>query len=268
MMTTAVLFLAFFFYPVAPQMTCGPRPTARMLDHIPCDMSKESFCKVPGTSYPFSSVRRYIYENQGVMRRMYGDQRQSFVLRNEIDDLRDKYDSLNFYGPATHSFRRPGFGPRSMDDFDHAEDSPASSPPPPVTPDSHSIPSTISQTTSISFLPNTTSPLESAPESEAEESTTVEYGSKTTSEAPATTAAASPQTSFPSESSSTVVPPDAEKPDSDTKKGVNACPVTEEVVAPFWANNTRVCKSRVNQKSGCNLCPFLLLEFRAKHWLC
>lgn len=81
------------------------------MQDIPCDMSRSNFCAVPGSSYPWSSVRRYIFENQGLMRRMYGDQRHSHVMKNEIlDEIHDKYDSLALKGFAMY---RPQFSPRS-----------------------------------------------------------------------------------------------------------------------------------------------------------
>lgn len=248
-MTTVVLLIALsFLQPLDAQMTCGPRVSPRMIQDVPCDMSKESFCKVPGSAYPFSSVRRYIYENQGLMRRMYGDQRQSFVLRNEIDDLRDKYDSLNFYGSLAQSFRRPGFGPRSMDDFHYVtnEDFPASLSPP-VTSTSPDPPSTVHQVTPSlqTALSNTTSMPESLPDNDSEENTTPETAMRTTPDPPATTPVQ--QTSSTTETiTSTPGVTEGDKPQSDKKKGVNACPVTEEVVAPFWANNTRVSFSGIH----------------------
>ena len=45
------------------------------------------------------------------------------------------------------------------------------------------------------------------------------------------------QASHPSQT--TTSEPKAEENESLPKKGVNACPIKEEVVAPYWANNTR-----------------------------
>lgn len=39
------------------------------------------------------AVRRYIYENQGLMRRMYGEQRQGELLTREVAQERKRFDS-------------------------------------------------------------------------------------------------------------------------------------------------------------------------------
>src|SRR5687768_11103263 len=94
--------------------SCGPRMSPRLLLEIPCDMSKNFYCNSPGSAYPWSSVKRYIYENQGFMRRMYGDLRQSVVVRNEIDETRERYDSIYYYGRGrAHA---DIFSPRSFDE--------------------------------------------------------------------------------------------------------------------------------------------------------
>src|SRR5688572_656612 len=106
------VFFNLLFKGVLTQMTCGPRVSPRMMMDIPCDMAKNNFCQVPGGSYPWSSVRRYIYENQGLMRRMYGDQRHSFVIRNEIEDLHEKYSSAPFPSARSEHRVKPMFSPR------------------------------------------------------------------------------------------------------------------------------------------------------------
>ncbi|KAG8185441.1 hypothetical protein JTE90_022372 [Oedothorax gibbosus] len=74
--------------------SCGPRVSARLLAEIPCDMSKSSYCSAPGSAYPWSSVKRYINDNQGLVRRMYGDEKHSHVLLNEVDGFQTPYDML------------------------------------------------------------------------------------------------------------------------------------------------------------------------------
>lgn len=66
-----LILVALFPVETFGQMSCGPRVSPRLLQEIPCDMSKAEYCNTPGSSYPWNSVRRYIYENQGLMRRMY-----------------------------------------------------------------------------------------------------------------------------------------------------------------------------------------------------
>lgn len=77
-------------------LACGPRMSPRMLMDIPCDLDTSSYCESAGSSYPWTAVRRYIYDNQAVMRQMYGDQRQSYIIQNEIEELRERYESINF----------------------------------------------------------------------------------------------------------------------------------------------------------------------------
>lgn len=86
-------------------LSCGPRVSPRMIHDIPCDLESSSYCQTPGSSYPWSAVRRYIYDNQAIMRQMYGDQRQSYIVQNEIEELREKYDSINFPDPQTFAKR-------------------------------------------------------------------------------------------------------------------------------------------------------------------
>ncbi|ODN03955.1 hypothetical protein Ocin01_02695 [Orchesella cincta] len=84
-------------------MTCS-RPTKssraakylaiKQLD-IPCDMvdKKAAWCNLPGDKYPWHAVRRFVFENQGLMRRMYGEVRQLSLLRMEFeDDLDDELE--------------------------------------------------------------------------------------------------------------------------------------------------------------------------------
>ncbi|XP_063846758.1 protein spaetzle 4-like isoform X2 [Scylla paramamosain] len=77
-------------------MTCGSgnEREQRLLHQpeLPCDLSKDSWCESPGNQYPWGSVRRFVYENQGLMKRMYGNQRHYSVLRAEL--LNDLYDEM------------------------------------------------------------------------------------------------------------------------------------------------------------------------------
>ncbi|XP_022644411.1 protein spaetzle 4-like [Varroa jacobsoni] len=90
-----VLVVCSLIYTVVgrSQMSCGSRLGARAFVHPPCDLSRRSFCVEPGDSYPWKAVRRYIYENQGLMRRMYGDQRQGELLTQEVVQERKRFDS-------------------------------------------------------------------------------------------------------------------------------------------------------------------------------
>lgn len=62
------------------------RGRAQLLKSIPCDLSVEAYCNLPGTMYPWHAVRRFVNENQGMMKRMYGDVRHISILRNEINN--------------------------------------------------------------------------------------------------------------------------------------------------------------------------------------
>lgn len=71
--------------------SCNDHKTARrgraqLIKSIPCDLSTQAYCNLPGTMYPWHAVRRFVNENQGMMKRMYGDVRHISVLRNEINN--------------------------------------------------------------------------------------------------------------------------------------------------------------------------------------
>ncbi|XP_076269913.1 spaetzle domain-containing protein 4 isoform X1 [Rhynchophorus ferrugineus] len=66
--------------------TCGrPYRSGRMYQP-PCDLGQLGYCTQAGQLYPWKAVRRFVKDNQGLMRRMYGDQRHGHVLREELDD--------------------------------------------------------------------------------------------------------------------------------------------------------------------------------------
>ncbi|XP_077507333.1 uncharacterized protein LOC144116515 [Amblyomma americanum] len=90
----------------ADAQSCGPRISARFLLDIPCNMTRSAFCNVAGSSYPWHAVRRYIFENQGLVRRMYGDQRHSVIVGSELEARRLRYDDLRFQ-PADVPARPP-----------------------------------------------------------------------------------------------------------------------------------------------------------------
>lgn len=70
--------------------SCEPREArqgrAQILATIPCDLTKIAYCNLPGTSYPWHAVRRFVHENQGLMKRMYGDVRHYAVLKTEFEE--------------------------------------------------------------------------------------------------------------------------------------------------------------------------------------
>lgn len=308
------------------QSTCGPKVSARLLMDIPCDMSKTPFCEVSGTAYPWAAVRRYIYENQGLLRRMYGDQRHYQILTNEIQDLKEKYDNAFIYEKETkyHPNKRlPQFRPRAIaideqtgvDGSDGDDGSPlsetVSSTPLSAKPnfsgpnetsynqafslndedtkkpsaaaatttarpmeeessdsnddddDGDDHPSRASVTTEETITttandletPVTTRMIEENSSMVTSESSITPWDKSASSSSSTSTSSASSTSSStaPTSTSSTIpsvnsmlspstpieVKQETTKEPEVAKKGVNACPVKEEVIAPYWANNTR-----------------------------
>ncbi|XP_070132790.1 protein spaetzle 4 [Drosophila bipectinata] len=70
----------------SPNGKMSRRGRAQMLASIPCDLGKQAFCHLPGAAYPWHAVRRFVHENQGLMKRMYGDVRHISILRDEIQN--------------------------------------------------------------------------------------------------------------------------------------------------------------------------------------
>ncbi|CRK93747.1 CLUMA_CG007275, isoform A [Clunio marinus] len=66
---------------------------ARLIASIPCDLTKQSYCNLPGEFYPWNAVKKFVYENQGLVRRMYGDMRHIFVMQSELSNEVD-YDDI------------------------------------------------------------------------------------------------------------------------------------------------------------------------------
>ncbi|XP_044595423.1 protein spaetzle 4 isoform X2 [Cotesia glomerata] len=54
-------------------------------EKLPCDFQHQNWCTVAGKFYPWHAVRRFVQENQGLMRRMYGDEKHILVLKNELE---------------------------------------------------------------------------------------------------------------------------------------------------------------------------------------
>lgn len=75
------------------QAACGRPYRSGRIYLPPCDMRKQEFCITPGNSYPWHAVKRFVRDNQGLMRRMYGDQRHGHVLKSEIQDDDDLWNS-------------------------------------------------------------------------------------------------------------------------------------------------------------------------------
>ncbi|XP_022912091.2 protein spaetzle 4 [Onthophagus taurus] len=79
------------------QEACGRRYKSSRMLKPPCDLSVESFCTKAGTTYPWNAVRHFVRENQGLMKRMYGDQLQRSVIEAELlsNDILESYQDDN-----------------------------------------------------------------------------------------------------------------------------------------------------------------------------
>ncbi|XP_030022589.2 protein spaetzle 4 [Manduca sexta] len=59
---------------------------ARAVPSPPCDLTKQNYCVTPGEGYPWNAIRRFVRENQGLMRRMYGEERHISILKSELEN--------------------------------------------------------------------------------------------------------------------------------------------------------------------------------------
>merc|ERR1712226_690756 len=80
------------------------RSARQLLETIPCDMKKQSFCANKGTSYPESAIWRFKEENRALMRRLYGEM-DSPTLYREMRSTADK-SSNNFQSSKTNNERK------------------------------------------------------------------------------------------------------------------------------------------------------------------
>lgn len=78
--------------PGSDQSACGRPYRSGRIYLPPCDMRKQEFCNTPGNTYPWHAVKRFVRDNQGLMRRMYGDQRHGHVLKSEFHDDNDLWN--------------------------------------------------------------------------------------------------------------------------------------------------------------------------------
>ncbi|XP_071855710.1 spaetzle domain-containing protein 4 [Bombus fervidus] len=87
------------------------------LVNLPCDFRQQNWCTVAGSSYPWHAVRRFVQENKGLMRRMYGDERHINVLRAEFErnDIELNYD--DYYQHLADDHRKYQY----MHDYDYFE---------------------------------------------------------------------------------------------------------------------------------------------------
>ncbi|KAF5291580.1 hypothetical protein FQR65_LT01893 [Abscondita terminalis] len=263
----AFVCLSYGYDAGSDQGACGKPVRGSRNFKAPCDLRRESYCTSAGTTYPWHAVKRFVKENQGLMKRMYGDQRHIAVLQAELDT--NYFDSMpsHSYYKNEEIYRNELYVKEDKD-----ETSPRLLHDDPKLDDILNTKFVYSQDAAIKtkinlpyFRPLTQKPAE---ENEGENSTilnttgpsatdtissventtmstyesTTEYLTSTerlTEEVPT-------ESAQKKEGAGAVLFQDMEEPPKKNQnqinfklKGVNACPVKEEVVAPFWANNTR-----------------------------
>ncbi|XP_035704450.1 protein spaetzle 4 [Folsomia candida] len=163
---------------------------------VPCDLDSKGsagWCGVPGDKYPWSQVRRFVSENTGLMRRMYGEVRQLNLMRMEFSDS----NGIEDYEVGDE-------GGRSLE--------------------TSTVAKSVSMTTGGTTEEPATETVTNAAEEEVTMATEVYFND------------------IEKRNSAEVSMEIKEKvfmEEKPTLRAVNACPVREEVVAPYWANNTR-----------------------------
>lgn len=93
----------------------------------PCDLTG-GYCTSAGSAYPWHAVKRFVQENQGLMRRMYGDQSHGQVLKAEFDDSDNSFKSRKMWAKQQFDFNldndlnREGFDARYLKEEDFSND--------------------------------------------------------------------------------------------------------------------------------------------------
>uniref|UniRef100_A0A6P7FDG6 Protein spaetzle 4 isoform X1 n=2 Tax=Diabrotica virgifera virgifera TaxID=50390 RepID=A0A6P7FDG6_DIAVI len=260
------------------QSSCGRPYRSGKMFQPPCDLVKQGYCTSAGKTYPWQAVRRFVKDNQGLMRRMYGDQRHGHVLRAEFPD---EPEILN---PLENSIRYSRYHFENVENEDNEVESEARFLREDLSNDDvlntkfiYSEEPIISiklagLKTAPHFRQATERTTKNTPVKKSEDITTTENYSEsadfttTTESILESTTYLMNETREDSTITTTTTEGDSVDKKADEKekmaetmlfqdvdndqtkkklhvnynmKGVNACPVREEVVAPFWANNTR-----------------------------
>ncbi|KAK7603113.1 hypothetical protein V9T40_003112 [Parthenolecanium corni] len=230
-----------------------PFRTSKSLSDLPCDFQNENWCVLPGNSYPWHAVRKFVYDNHGLMKRMYGEERHFKVLRAEFDtnDVETGKERWHRYSEGAYKRQEKSSPTILRQTFSFPSSSPTSVSSTTTTSTTTPTTTTVSTTTArpttadnstIFDLPYSTEDTED--EEEDVTSTEAIYDTTVSEELPISTSTTttSPPTSS-AELAKTSSPQIFQETTSEMPilrlKGINACPVKEEVVAPFWANNTR-----------------------------
>ncbi|XP_023298276.2 protein spaetzle 4 [Lucilia cuprina] len=103
----------------SPNAKQSRRGRAQMLAAIPCDLTTQAYCNLPGAAYPWHAVRRFVHENQGLMKRMYGDVRHISVLRDEIINNEIDVEDIEL---AAERYSRDGYNRRASKFMHNRED--------------------------------------------------------------------------------------------------------------------------------------------------
>ncbi|KAH9529796.1 Spaetzle [Dermatophagoides farinae] len=271
--TLIIWWLATIFWIIIEirSQSCGPRISPRLLKEnvIPCDINTNGYCTEPGQAYPWSSMRRFIFENQGFVKKMYGEQRQSQIIHDELERLNNLYqDSSSRLSSASrrHSKQRQNFGKLNSnhnvdDDSNKTGDDRFQS--------KHSQATTTTTTTTI-MMTATTDHYEQdliINENQSITDNPIINESRSLSSSNESTNILVDNENIDDDDNNNnnnnividdnVTDVEDENYDDDdyggggmtttttttttmtTVKGYNACPITQEVVAPYWANNTR-----------------------------
>nr|XP_023029321.1 protein spaetzle 4 [Leptinotarsa decemlineata] len=266
------------------QTTCGrPYRSGRMYQP-PCDLKKHGYCTSAGKTYPWNAVKRFIKDNQGLMRRMYGDQRHIQVLKAELGNGPEFVEKKMRFARYQHGDDADNevFPPEEDDEsearflredmsnddvlktkFIYSEEPIISIKLAGLKTAPHFRPTSERTTTKVSATEKE-SDVGSTVTTELPDISTTDSGTDQTTNSKLNDTERVDDSEDDSSSNEEVAEPEkttagGEKEKMETvlfqdmveeplkkkvhlnynSKGVNACPVREEVVAPFWANNTR-----------------------------
>lgn len=119
--------LAYGFDSGGDQGACGRQYRSGKMHKPPCDLTG-GYCTSAGSAYPWHAVKRFVQENQGLMRRMYGDQSHGQVLKAEFDDSDNSFKSRKMWAKQQFDFNldndlnREGFDARYLKEEDFSND--------------------------------------------------------------------------------------------------------------------------------------------------
>lgn len=119
--------LSYGFDSGGDQGACGRQYRAGKMHKPPCDLTG-GYCTSAGSTYPWHAVKRFVQENQGLMRRMYGDQSHEQVLKAEFDDSDNSFKSRKAWAKQQFDFNldnelnREGFDARYLKEDDFSND--------------------------------------------------------------------------------------------------------------------------------------------------